>query len=148
MKCIQTPIQVLDYWANLFVRLVANTKVRQLFRQPTTLLNFCFRFDSREQIRLLWKAGLKPVFIRQIYSRYANRKLEFSNLIGWRKSSPLRQPTTLLNARKKSLIVESQLNAYTSLRQLMHQLNGIKSALIYSLANKTCVIVTVAASKL
>ena len=42
-----------------------------------------------------WKTGLSPFSTRRICSRDAKRKQEFSNVIGWRKSSLLRQPITL-----------------------------------------------------
>ena len=45
-----------------------------------------------------WKASqraLSPFSTRRICSRDAKRKQEFSNVIGWRKSSLLRQPITL-----------------------------------------------------
>ena len=41
---------------------------------------------------------LSPFSTRRICSRDAKRKQEFSNVIGWRKSSLLRQPITLLNS--------------------------------------------------
>ena len=40
------------------------------------------------------RAGLSPFSTRRICSRDAKRKQEFSNVIGWRKSSLLRQPIT------------------------------------------------------
>ena len=43
-------------------------------------------------------AVLSPFSTRRICSRDAKRKQEFSNVIGWRKSSLLRQPITLLNS--------------------------------------------------
>ena len=39
--------------------------------------------------------SLSPFSTRRICSRDAKRKQEFSNVIGWRKSSLLRQPITL-----------------------------------------------------
>ena len=44
------------------------------------------------------KYHLSPFSTRRICSRDAKRKQEFSNVIGWRKSSLLRQPITLLNS--------------------------------------------------
>ena len=41
---------------------------------------------------------LSPFSTRRICSRDAKRKQEFSNVIGWRKSSLLHQPITLLNS--------------------------------------------------
>ena len=43
-------------------------------------------------------AVLRPFSTRRICSRDAKQKQEFSNVIGWRKSSLLRQPITLLNS--------------------------------------------------
>ena len=58
-----------------------------------------------------------PFSTRRICSRDAKRKLEFSNVIGWRKSSLLRQPITVLNScfrfasREQIRLVENGLKA-------------------------------------
>ena len=98
-----------------------------LLRQPITLPDSCFRFASREQIRLVENGlyarlvtlapGLSPFSTRRICSRDAKRKQEFSNVIGWRKSSLLRQPITLPDScfrfalREQIRLVESGLYA-------------------------------------
>ena len=49
-------------------------------------------FNDQQSIE---DTSLSPFSTRRICSRDAKRKQEFSNVIGWRKSSLLRQPITL-----------------------------------------------------
>ena len=62
-------------------------------------------------------ACLSPFSTRRICSRDAKRKQEFSNVIGWRKSSLLRQPITLPDScfrfasREQIRLVENGLNS-------------------------------------
>ena len=57
------------------------------FKNPVTKLGH-FKTGAHE-------TTLSPFSTRRICSRDAKRKQEFSNVIGWRKSSLLRQPITL-----------------------------------------------------
>ena len=55
-------------------------------------------YTSLQRLDFPIVSPLSPFSTRRICSRDAKRKQEFSNVIGWRKSSLLRQPITLLNS--------------------------------------------------
>ena len=63
--------------------------------------------------------GLSPFSTRRICSRDAKRKQEFSNVIGWRKSSLLRQPITLQDSCFR----------FASREQIRLVENGLKDAI-------------------
>ena len=76
----------------LSLLLFSNTRFQNVVKANVCVVKrrvICF---SREVLQL------SPFSTRRICSRDAKRKQEFSNVIGWRKSSLLRQPITLLNS--------------------------------------------------
>ena len=68
--------------------------MRDRFQWESTLNRYTVMMVDYSHPKLR-QLDLSPFSTRRICSRDAKRKQEFSNVIGWRKSSLLRQPITL-----------------------------------------------------